>query len=148
MDQEPLRLRKARTERLTWYHFDRAVVKLADLYFDHKFTCIFGIPRGGLCMAVALSHRLKTPLLPAPLPGCLIVDDIADTGSTFNQYKSPDYTCVAWVSPETPNRWWACATIIDFHTWVTFPWEDRGLIRDETPLFSELATPRKILAEK
>lgn len=41
---------------------------------------IYGIPRGGLPLAVLLSNRLSLPLLMAPTKQCIVVDDIFDTG--------------------------------------------------------------------
>lgn len=49
-------------------------------------TGVYGLPRGGLCLAVMLSHRLNVPLLAAPVEGCLIVDDICDSGESLLHY--------------------------------------------------------------
>ena len=48
---------------------------------------IYGIPRGGLCLAVALSHKLNIELLKEPRNNILIVDDIYDSGETLHRYK-------------------------------------------------------------
>ena len=38
------------------------------------------VPRGGLCLAVALSHKLKINLISKPIKNSLIVDDVYETG--------------------------------------------------------------------
>ena len=43
----------------TWKEFDQDVEYIADKCKFLKFSGIYGIPRGGLCLAVALSHRLN-----------------------------------------------------------------------------------------
>ena len=47
----------------SWKSFDSAVKLAVSKYKDQKFVGVYGIPRGGLCLAVALSHHLKIPLL-------------------------------------------------------------------------------------
>jgi hypoxanthine phosphoribosyltransferase len=94
-------------------------------------TGVYGIPRGGLIPAVTLSHRLSTPLLLKPQPGCILVDDVIDTGHTMqtlikNLHKQhPGLHWVAWV--------WITKTVVpgieyqqyvDPKIWVCFPWSD------------------------
>ncbi|MEY2749954.1 MAG: hypothetical protein RLZZ168_1970 [Cyanobacteriota bacterium] len=55
--------------RLSWQEFDRAVEQLAAHARQLPEPCgIHGVPRGGLVLAVALSHRLELPLLEQPRP--------------------------------------------------------------------------------
>ena len=46
----------------TWQEFDKSVEYIANKCKNLEFTGIYGIPRGGLCLAVALSHKLKVKL--------------------------------------------------------------------------------------
>ena len=46
-------------------------------------TGVYGVPRGGLCLAVALNHAIERPLLSVPEPSALIVDDVYETGRTL-----------------------------------------------------------------
>ena len=62
-------------KQLSWADFDACVQVLTQRYGGRSFDGVFGIPRGGLCLAVGLSHSLDLPLLPAPNNHCLIVDD-------------------------------------------------------------------------
>ena len=68
----------------TWNKFDIGVEKISNQCKFLKFSGIYGIPRGGLCLAVALSHKLKVNLISEPLENALIVDDIYETGNTFS----------------------------------------------------------------
>jgi len=43
----------------TWSEFDKSVEQIANKCKFKEFSGIYGVPRGGLCLAVALSHRLK-----------------------------------------------------------------------------------------
>ena len=70
-----------------WKDLDGAVKIASNKYKNKKFTGVYGIPRGGLCLAVSLSHYLNIPLLELPQDNCLIVDDIYDSGKTLEKYK-------------------------------------------------------------
>ena len=117
---------------LSWDDFDQAVYQLASLFKDRVLTGVYGFPRGGLCLAVALSHRLRLPLLHEIEPGCLVVDDIYETGRTLapaSQYEGAE--CAVWISKVEPT-WFRAVKVIDSPDWIIFPWEDpRSAITDE-----------------
>lgn len=52
-----------------------------------KPTGVFGLPRGGLIYATWLSYKLNIPLLMHAAEGCIIIDDIADTGRSLYHYR-------------------------------------------------------------
>ena len=54
---------------------------------DLKPTGIYGLPRGGLIYATWLSYKLNVPLLMHAAEGCIIIDDIADTGRTLYHFR-------------------------------------------------------------
>ena len=110
---------------LSWAQFDQAVQLLASRFADSSFTGVYGVPRGGLCLAVALSHAIDRPLLAAPEPTALIVDDVYETGRTLKALKAQfPQTCFAvWVSKESPD-WWRAAVVAASSEWVVFPWEN------------------------
>ena len=58
----------------TWSEFDKSVEHIAKKCNFLKFSGIYGVPRGGLCLAVALSHKLKIKLISKPTKYSLIVD--------------------------------------------------------------------------
>lgn len=106
---------------LSWQAFDRAVEQIASGAGD--WNGIYGIPRGGLVLAVALSHRLALPLLPEARPGCLVVDDVYETGLTLAPFEHlPDSQVVVWVSKVEP-RWWQAVEVTHASEWLVFPWE-------------------------
>ena len=47
----------------TWNEFDKSVEQIANKCSFKEFSGIYGVPRGGLCLAVALSHKLKIEVL-------------------------------------------------------------------------------------
>ena len=110
---------------LSWAQFDQAVQLLASRFADSSVTGVYGVPRGGLCLAVALSHALARPLLSVPEPSALIVDDVYETGRTLQALKAevPQACFAVWVSKESPY-WWTAAVVADASQWVVFPWEN------------------------
>ncbi len=75
------------TSYFTWNEFDKSVEHIANKCKLIEFSGIYGVPRGVLCLAVALSHKLKTNLISEPIRNSLIVDDIYETGTTLNNLK-------------------------------------------------------------
>lgn len=55
-----------------------------------KPTGVYGIPRGGMIYATMLSYKLDVPLLLNAAKGCIIVDDIADSGRTLLHFTEND----------------------------------------------------------
>ena len=110
---------------LSWAQFDQAVQLLASRFADSSVTGVYGVPRGGLCLAVALSHAIARPLLSVPEPSALIVDDVYETGRTLKALKAevPQASYAVWVSKESPD-WWTAAVVADASQWVVFPWEN------------------------
>ena len=78
-------------KQLNWADFDVCVQLLTERYRGRSFKGVFGIPRGGLCLAVGLSHSLGIPLLTTPDNQCLIVDDVFET-------------CLLYTSPSPRDR--------------------------------------------
>lgn len=76
----------------TWEDIEDFINKVVNYIKENnlKFTGIYGIPRGGLILSTLLSYRLNLPLLLAPIKGCLIIDDIADSGRTLLHYTEND----------------------------------------------------------
>ena len=53
-------------------------------------TGVYGPPRGGLIFATLLSYKLNIPLLLNAADGCVIIDDIADSGRTLLHFTEND----------------------------------------------------------
>ena len=109
---------------LSWQEFDRAVERLAAHARQLSGLCgIHGVPRGGMVLAVALSHRLELPLLEQPCAGCLVVDDVYETGQTLAPYRQLEGCHVlVWISKAEP-LWWHAAEVTSAQEWLLFPWE-------------------------
>lgn len=113
---------------LSWddveHMLDEVVAKLPS---GSHFTGVYGLPRGGLVPAVMLSHRLDIPLLAAASPGCLVLDDIADSGITLKHYSDLGYKIAVLVykfhrSEVRPDY---SGLITNDPNWVVFPWEKK-----------------------
>ena len=110
---------------LSWLEFDQAVQILVEQLSSASFAGVYGVPHGGLCLAVALSHALERPLLAEPQPDALIVDDVYETGRTLESLhiRFPKANFVVWVS-KRPPQWWDAVVVTDSSEWLLFPWEN------------------------
>ncbi len=114
---------------LSWQAFDRAVEQIAR--DASGVQGVYGIPRGGLVLAVALSHRLGLPLLAEAEPGCLVVDDVYETGLTLAPYRQlQNSRVVVWISKAEP-QWWHAVEVTRSSEWLVFPWESTAAAVDD-----------------
>ena len=120
-------------EIYSWEQFDEDAGKIANWAKDKNFTSVYGIPKGGLPLAVKLAHLLDVSLIlnrDDITKDTLIVDDIVDTGGTVERLLS------------SLGHGFKVATIFcneesvkpDFYTrkksaWVRFPWETKKTSR-------------------
>lgn len=112
---------------LTWQDVDVAVEQIAASCADGSIGGVHGVPRGGLVLAVCLSHRLGVPLLASPQPGCLVVDDVYETGLTLAPYRQLEaIRVVVWISKAEP-QWWQAVEVVESSDWIVFPWENPAL---------------------
>ena len=115
-------------EFVTWNVIDEAVT---DIAFNIKntnkdFKGVYGIPRGGLILAVMLSHKLDLPLIMSVDEldeNSIIIDDIADTGKTlldFVEYES----YVVTIHEHEQSLIKPDYSVIDKgDKWIVYPWE-------------------------
>ena len=108
----------------TWREFDKSVEYIANKCKILKFSGIYGVPRGGLCLAVALSHKLKINLIPEPTKNSLIVDDIYETGFTLNTFKDIEGAKFFVLFSKEKPKWWNTVFISQKNEWIVFPWEN------------------------
>lgn len=106
---------------------DLARTVLARLYTGYAIECagVYGPPRGGLIPAVYLSHQLKLPLLAAPQPGMLWVDDIVDSGDTLEKTSEGAIACLSILGrPEVVHISDTFAYVAEApNGWTVFPYE-------------------------
>ena len=123
---------QATMRTLSWQDFELAVEVIVERCQGRPLSGVHGIPRGGLVLAVALSHRLDLPLLARAEPGCLLVDDVYETGRTLEPYRQLETcTTVVWISKVEP-QWWQAVDVAETDEWIVFPWENAAAAaRDE-----------------
>ena len=118
---------------MSWMGFEFAISELVKDYKENDYKCdyIYGPVRGGLPIAVTLSHRLGIPVILdhnfvkiKDDTRVLVVDDIADTGKTLSEligHNIITYTIYYHLqSTVTPNAW----VFEKKGDWVVFPWEE------------------------
>ena len=108
----------------TWSEFDKAVEHIASKCKLIEFSGIYGVPRGGLCLAVALSHKLKINLISEPKINSLIVDDVYETGITLSTFKDIEGAMFFVLFSKVNPTWWDSVFISEKSEWIVFPWEN------------------------
>ena len=108
----------------TWSDFDKSVLHIANKCKFLNFSGIYGVPRGGLCLAVALSHKLKINLISEPIKNSLIVDDVYETGTTLNSLKDIEGATFFVLFSKIKPTWWNTVHISEKKEWIVFPWEN------------------------
>ena len=108
----------------TWSEFDKSVEHIANKCKLLELSGIYGIPRGGLCLAVALSHKLKLNLISEPIKNSLIVDDVYETGITLNTFKDIEGAIFFVLFSKIEPIWWNSVFISEKREWIVFPWEN------------------------
>ena len=109
----------------TWKEFDNNVEYIANKCKFSSFTGIYGIPRGGLCLAVALSHKLNIKLISEPAKNSLIVDDVYETGFTLNSFKYIEDAMFFVLFSKKEPTWWNTVNHSKENEWIIFPWENK-----------------------
>ena len=113
------------TKYFTWSEFDKSVDYISNQCKYWKSSGIYGVPRGGLCLAVALSHKLDIPLINKPSKNTLIVDDVFETGTTLSNFKNIEGANFFVLVSKKQPIWWNTVTISYKNEWIVFPWENK-----------------------
>jgi len=114
-------------KKFTWHDFDESINTITEGLRPYKghIQNIYGIPRGGLVLAVVLSHILELPLVSTFKEGSntLVVDDISDSGKTLLPFRRAGCTIATiHVVSNTlvyPEVW----VHMRESEWVIYPWE-------------------------
>ncbi len=116
---------------MSWMGFEFAMSEFVKDYREKNYNvdAVYGPPRGGLPIAVTLSHRLGIPLIKdywetEKLDSVLLVDDIADTGRTLESLIGPKFITytIYYHKQSTVKPDYYCFEKKD--EWVVFPWEE------------------------
>ncbi len=121
----------------SWSEFDKSVEHIVQKCKFSKFSGIYGVPRGGLCLAVALSHKLKINLVSEPIKNSLIVDDVYETGITLNNFKHIEGAMFFVLFSKIKPSWWNTVYISKKSEWIVFPWENTLNIKSEQEEYIE-----------
>ena len=115
----------------TWSEFDNSVEHIYNKCKFIEFSGIYGVPRGGLCLAVALSHKLKINLIAKPIKNSLIVDDVYETGITLNTFKNIEGAMFFVLFSKSKPTWWNTVHISEKSEWIVFPWENPANLQND-----------------
>ena len=119
---------------LRWHEFDSAVEHLATLVKSPVAVC--GAPRGGLPLAVALSHKLCIPLSTAPYNApqdMLWIDDIYESGRTWSENAQFGQRLV-WINKSTSDI--PCVEQEEPNVWLVAPWENKEKALEDYNLYN------------
>jgi len=114
-------------EYVSWEDFENLCQELAKRIKNSgkQIKRVYGIPRGGLPIAVRLSHILDIDLTLDPYMAELIVDDVSDTGGTIPRFfhKGQIVACfhIKKNTEHVPDIW---IKEIERDTWIVYPWEE------------------------
>ena len=119
------------TTYFTWSDFDKSVLHIANKCKSLELSGIYGVPRGGLCLAVALSHKLNINLISEPRKNSLIVDDVYETGMTLNNLKDIDGATFFVLFSKIKTKWLNTVFISEKSEWIVFPWENTSNFQND-----------------
>lgn len=111
---------------ITWADVTTEADRIADRWSDSNISGVYGVPVGGVPLAVMVAERLAVPLLDAVPNGepTLVIDDLVDSGATADRYNGRFFDA-GFRKPHSPTRHAPHARLID--GWLAFPWErDNG----------------------
>ena len=128
------------TRYFTWGEFDQSVEFIANKCKSKELSGIYGVPRGGLCLAVALSHKLNIQLIDKPIKNSLIVDDVFETGHTLSNFKNIEGANFFVLVSKKKPIWWNTVNLNYKKEWIVFPWENKkNELEDEKEYFKKRA---------
>ena len=124
---------------ISWNQIDKYTDQLCEQISDYctennyeleDLNGIYGIPRGGIIVAVMMSHKLQLPYIDRlqTMYGkrFIVLDDIADSGKTLQQMKAEvfDNALFATIHYNSESvvepHFWIKEKLTD---WIIYPWE-------------------------
>lgn len=117
---------------ISWYDYMDSVHTLCRKIKDssYKFDFIYGIPRGGMVLAVSISHILDIPVLTYfdtafKIKNVLICDDCCDTGKTLKKFKKYQ---TATIYKHEKSKVIPDFFVEENKNWIVFPYEEQKLL--------------------
>lgn len=90
-----------------------------------RFDGVYGVPRGGIPLAVALSQKMDIPILSVNdiTPSTLIVDDVIDSGATRARFPRNMFVALhsKGYTPEQSLDFTHVLHVVN--DWIQYPWE-------------------------
>lgn len=116
---------------LTWYDLERDVTFLAAWIKKlPNAKTVYGIPRGGLPLAVMISHRCDLELITRKQDidgNTVIVDDVIEQGITLRNLledlKGPPAAVFTWCDKTDGGARFSTVRRFPPSRWIVFPWE-------------------------
>lgn len=119
-------------ELYLWSDFDRDCELWKESFDFSKYDTIYGVPRGGTCLAVRLSSLVNLPIVAAPKESTLIVDDIIDSGATRKKFINWDF--IALHKREGSSE----IALHESNNWIVYPWESEQEVAGEDIVIRQL----------
>jgi len=122
---------------ITWNEYESLVQQLAmyienDMLLNKKeYKAIYGVPRGGMAVALILSHILDVKCIEThelelySVEDVLIVDDIMDSGETLKPYLNNGYDIMT-IYKRTNCKYKPKYYADENEDWIVFPYEVDG----------------------
>ena len=123
---------------LSWKDVNDLLDKLYE-QVKGEVSVVTGIPRGGTVLAILFSHRFDIEYSRWPsnhYPEMLILDDIADSGKTLEEWKKdfpvPKFGTLHYKNISTVKPDYFSKEIDEDFGWIVYPWErkDSNTIQD------------------
>lgn len=98
-----------------------------------QYDGIYGIPKGGIALAIKLSEQLSIPLIElndidkVNMP--LIVDDLVDSGATRKKFSDYDFACIH-IKKNTPKDAYPTHFLHQKDEWIQYWWEGNSSLED------------------
>lgn len=114
---------------LSWEDLYKLLDDLHEKIKDIGFTHVTGVPRGGSILAILYSHRygLKYQHEPSNELYLLVLDDIADSGSTLQgwrkHYDAVSFATIHYKEGSVYKPEYYAEKIDKYHSWIVYPWE-------------------------
>jgi hypothetical protein len=98
------------------------MIKTTSFVNGHSFKNIFGVPRGGIPLATALSQKLFLPLTGNPGLKTLVVDDVVDSGRTRSRFKENQFASIH-IKKHTPESLRPQFYLYQVDQFINYFWE-------------------------
>lgn len=108
---------------LTWPEFRLRCLDLARKIDFSPFDSIFAVPTSGVCVGVELSSFSGLPLVWEPSEKTLVVDDVCDSGRTFERWPNAPVRAALFDKGRAPRSIAPNYVGETVSGWVAFPWE-------------------------